>query len=77
MNASDIDIFEVNEALQWFQCVWIILISIIPLYVNGGAIAMGHPLATGCMIPELPWTNQNVKIKVPLWQLYVLVGEWE
>jgi hypothetical protein len=22
--------------------------------------------ATGCMILELPWTNQNVKIKVPL-----------
>jgi len=53
MNINDIDLFEVNEAF-----------SAIPMYfmdklgvdhsivnVNGGAIAMGHPLgATGCMI---------------------------
>ena len=53
MSINDIDLFEVNEAF-----------SAIPMYfmdklgvdhsivnVNGGAIAMGHPLgATGCMI---------------------------
>lgn len=53
MNASDIDLFEVNEAF-----------AVVPMYfmdqmgvdhaivnVNGGAIALGHPLgSTGCML---------------------------
>lgn len=53
MNASDIDLFEVNEAF-----------AAVPMYfmeemgvdhsvvnVNGGAIALGHPLgSTGCML---------------------------
>jgi len=53
MNVSDIDLFEVNEAF-----------AVVPMYfmeklkvdhsivnVNGGAIAMGHPLgSTGCML---------------------------
>ena len=53
MNVSDIDLFEVNEAF-----------AVVPMYfmdqmgvdhsivnVNGGAIALGHPLgSTGCML---------------------------
>lgn len=53
MNASDIDLFEVNEAFavvpMRLMDHFIIDHSIVN--VNGGAIAMGHPLgATGCMI---------------------------
>jgi acetyl-CoA C-acetyltransferase len=53
MNASDIDLWEVNEA---FAVVPMRLMEKFNLdharvNVNGGAIAMGHPLgATGCMI---------------------------
>ena len=53
MNKSDIDLFEVNEAfasvvLRFLQQMDI---SYDKTNVNGGAIAMGHPLgATGCMI---------------------------
>jgi acetyl-CoA C-acetyltransferase len=53
MKISDIDLFELNEAfaavvlrfMQYFK------IDKSKLNVNGGAIAMGHPLgATGAMI---------------------------
>lgn len=53
MNTSDIDLFELNEAfaavvLRYMQCL---NIAHDRINVNGGAIAMGHPLgATGAMI---------------------------
>ncbi|RXJ50204.1 acetyl-CoA C-acetyltransferase [Gelidibacter gilvus] len=53
MNASDIDLWEINEA---FAVVPLRLMENMKIdhsivNVNGGAIAMGHPLgATGCMI---------------------------
>lgn len=53
MNVSDIDLWEVNEA---FAVVPLRLMENLKIdhsivNVNGGAIAMGHPLgATGCMI---------------------------
>ena len=53
MTARDIDLFELNEAfasvvLRFMQ---ILDISHDRINVNGGAIAMGHPLgATGAMI---------------------------
>ncbi|MES0872683.1 acetyl-CoA C-acetyltransferase [Sinimarinibacterium thermocellulolyticum] len=53
MNASDIDLFEINEA---FAAVVLraqrdLDIDPAKVNVNGGAIAMGHPLgATGCII---------------------------
>ena len=53
MNASDIDLYELNEAfasvvLRFMQAHDI---SHDKINVNGGAIAMGHPLgATGGMI---------------------------
>lgn len=53
MNITDIDLFEVNEA---FAVVPLRLMDYFNIdhskvNVNGGAIAMGHPLgATGCMI---------------------------
>jgi len=53
MNASDIDLWEVNEA---FAAVPMLLMDKLnvphdKVNVNGGAIALGHPLgATGCML---------------------------
>lgn len=53
MKASDIDLYEVNEA---FACVPMLFMDVMnvnhdKVNVNGGAIAMGHPLgATGAML---------------------------
>ncbi|HJV69992.1 acetyl-CoA C-acetyltransferase [Ideonella sp.] len=53
MAASDIDLWEVNEAFAAvpLKCARELGIDIERVNVNGGAIAMGHPLgATGCII---------------------------
>lgn len=53
MNAGDIDLFELNEAFAAVVLRYIQALEIDPeiINVNGGAIAMGHPLgATGAMI---------------------------
>ena len=53
MQASDIDLFEVNEAFAAVPLRFIDALGIDParVNVNGGAIAMGHPLgATGAII---------------------------
>jgi len=53
LEASDIDLFEVNEAFAAVVLKFIKAMEIDPakVNVNGGAIAMGHPLgATGAMI---------------------------
>lgn len=53
MNVSDIDLFEVNEAFAVVPLRFMDQLTIdhSKVNVNGGAIAMGHPLgATGCMI---------------------------
>lgn len=53
MNLSDIDLFEVNEAFAVVPLRFMDYLNIdhSKVNVNGGAIAMGHPLgATGCMI---------------------------
>ena len=53
MKPSDIDLFELNEAFASVVLLYQKLLDIDPekLNVNGGAIAMGHPLgATGAMI---------------------------
>ncbi len=53
MTTSDIDLFELNEAFASVVLLYRKLLDIDPekLNVNGGAIAMGHPLgATGAMI---------------------------
>jgi len=53
MNANDIDLFEVNEAFAAVVLRYIDAINIdeTKVNVNGGAIAMGHPLgATGAML---------------------------
>jgi acetyl-CoA C-acetyltransferase len=46
MSASDIDLFEVNEAFASVPVAWLKSIGADPekLNVNGGAIALGHPL---------------------------------
>ncbi len=53
MTVSDIDLFEVNEAFAVVPLRFMEQLKIdhSKVNVNGGAIAMGHPLgATGCMI---------------------------
>ncbi len=53
MSVSDIDLFELNEAFASVVLRYIQAFDIDPakIIVNGGAIAMGHPLgATGAMI---------------------------
>ncbi len=53
LSASDIDIFEVNEAFASVPIAWMKEIGVEQerLNVNGGAIALGHPLgATGTRI---------------------------
>ncbi len=67
MNVSDIDLFEVNEAFAVVPMRFMEELNITPdkLNVNGGAIAMGHPLgATGAMLigtvlDELERTNKQ------------------
>ena len=53
MNASDIDLFEVNEAFAVVPMRFMAELGVdhSKVNVNGGAIALGHPLgATGCML---------------------------
>ena len=53
MAASDVDLWEINEAFASvpLKCARELGIDIEKVNVNGGAIAMGHPLgATGCII---------------------------
>ena len=53
MQASDIDLFELNEAFASVVLRFMELLKVPHdrMNVNGGAIAMGHPLgATGAMI---------------------------
>jgi acetyl-CoA C-acetyltransferase len=53
MEISDIDLFEVNEAFSAVVLRFLQAFDADParLNINGGAIAMGHPLgATGAMI---------------------------
>jgi acetyl-CoA C-acetyltransferase len=53
MKASDIDLYELNEAFASVVLLYMKLLEIphSKINVNGGAIAMGHPLgATGAMI---------------------------
>jgi acetyl-CoA C-acetyltransferase len=53
MTTKDIDLWELNEAFAAVVLRWISAIGLDPtkVNVNGGAIAMGHPLgATGAMI---------------------------
>ncbi|MDH4842280.1 acetyl-CoA C-acyltransferase [Pseudomonas sp. BN505] len=48
MNISDIDLYEVNEAFAPVPLAWLDAIEADPerLNVNGGAIALGHPLGS-------------------------------
>jgi acetyl-CoA C-acetyltransferase len=53
LTVDDIDVWELNEAFAAVVLKWMKDLSIDPakVNVNGGAIAMGHPLgATGAMI---------------------------
>ena len=53
MELSDIDLFEVNEAFSAIPMLFMEKTGVAPsiVNVNGGSIAMGHPLgATGCIL---------------------------
>jgi acetyl-CoA C-acetyltransferase len=53
MTKGDIDLYEINEAFASVVLLYLRLMDLDPakVNVNGGAIAMGHPLgATGAMI---------------------------
>ena len=53
MTTKDIDLWELNEAFAAVVLRWVQALDLDPekVNVNGGAIAMGHPLgATGAMI---------------------------
>lgn len=53
MDINDIDLFEVNEAFSAIPMLFMDKMGVAhdKINVNGGAIAMGHPLgATGCML---------------------------
>ncbi len=70
MTIADIDLFEVNEAFAAVVLRYIQAFNLDParVNVNGGAIAMGHPLgATGAMIlgtvlDELQRSDKNVAL---------------
>jgi acetyl-CoA C-acetyltransferase len=70
MSVGDIDIFEVNEAFAVVPLRFMdhLKVDHSIVNVNGGAIAMGHPLgATGCMIlgtalDELERQNKNTSL---------------
>jgi acetyl-CoA C-acetyltransferase len=67
MNVGDIDIFEVNEALQSFPCLMDHLKVDLIVNVNGGNYNGSSLGATGCMILGTALDEWNVKIKVQLW----------
>ncbi|MFQ5477206.1 MAG: steroid 3-ketoacyl-CoA thiolase [Candidatus Binatia bacterium] len=53
MNLNDIDLYEINEAFASVVLAWIKAFDadVCKLNVNGGAIALGHPVgATGCRL---------------------------
>jgi acetyl-CoA C-acetyltransferase len=53
MNLNDIDLFEINEAFAAVPMLFMDILGVDPakVNVNGGAIALGHPLgATGAII---------------------------
>ena len=70
MTVADIDLFEVNEAFAAIPLRFIQALNVDPerVNVNGGAIAMGHPLgATGAIIlgtvlDELERRNLNTAL---------------
>jgi acetyl-CoA C-acetyltransferase len=70
MTKDDIDLFEINEAFSAVVLRYIQALDLDPnrVNVNGGAIAMGHPLgATGAMVlgtvlDELERTGKNTAL---------------
>jgi acetyl-CoA C-acetyltransferase len=65
---SDIDLWELNEAFAAVVLRYMQALNIPhdKMNVNGGAIAMGHPLgATGAMITGMVWTSWNAPTRKP------------
>ena len=70
MSLADIDLFEVNEAFASVVLRFMQAFELDPakVNVNGGAIAMGHPLgATGAMIFGTGSTSWSGQENPPRW----------
>ena len=68
MNISDLDLIEVNEAFSSVVLRFLQAFDADPakVNVNGGAIAMGHPLgATGAMIIARFWMSWSAPAREP------------
>lgn len=79
MKASDIDLFELNEAFASVVLRFMQALNIPhdKINVNGGAIALGHPLgATGAMILA-PWsTSWSAAARAPRWSRSASAPAW-
>ena len=79
LEIDDIDLIEINEAFasQVLACVRELGIDEERLNVNGGAIALGHPL--GCsgarLMTTLAWEMRHRKARYGLATLCVGVGQ--
>ncbi len=76
---GDIDLFEVNEAFSSVVLRFMQAFDVDhgKLNVNGGAIAMGHPLgATGAMILGRCWKNWSGLTKKSGWQRFAWPRAW-
>ena len=79
LTIDDIDLFEVNEAFAAVVMRFINEMKVDPakVNVNGGAIAMGHPLgATGAMILGTLLDELERQGKSGVWLHFVWVAVW-
>ena len=70
MTLDDIDLFEINEAFAAVVLKYVKDLGPRPgrVNVNGGAIALGHPLgATGAMLLGTTWTSWSAATCAAAW----------
>ena len=79
MAASDIDLWEINEAFATvpMKTARDLGVSLDRVNVNGGAIAMGHPLgATGAIILARRWTSWSAPANPRPWPPQCVGAAW-
>lgn len=66
LSKDDIDFYEINEAFasQSVYCVQTLGIPFEKVNVNGGAIAIGHPLGCSALLPYLLFLNGQLILHV-------------
>lgn len=80
MELSDIDLFEVNEAFASVPLFWLKETGVDPkkLNVNGGAIALGHPLgASGARLIQHSYMNWSELVNAGVYRLFVKALVWQ